>query len=101
MKKNVSRRHVYIPLLAAAMFYSGLAWGQGLGLPEGKGRDTVMQVCTACHGLDHITNPHKKLTAEEWEFYLYEMISRGAPLHKEDMNIVKNYLIDNFAVKNK
>lgn len=100
MKNKISRYLVCLPILATGLSWAVPGWGQGLGLPDGKGRDTVMQVCTACHGLDHITNPHKKLTAEEWEFYFYEMISRGAPMPRDKMDVVKNYLIDNFAVNN-
>jgi hypothetical protein len=38
------------------------------------------------------------LNAEEWELTLYDMIARGAPLHAEDLDIVRKYLIENFAI---
>ncbi len=73
--------------------------GQSQGLPAGEGMDKILTACTACHGLDNITNSHKKLTAEEWETYFYDMVARGAAIHESEMETVKKYLIDNFAVK--
>ena len=37
------------------------------------------------------------MTAEQWEFILYDMIARGAPVHAEDIERVKQYLVDNFG----
>lgn len=68
------------------------------GMEEDRGMQLAVQACTYCHGFNNITDPHKPLTAEEWEFYFYEMVSRGAPIYEEDLEIVKQYLIDNFAV---
>lgn len=64
--------------------------------PEEEGRDTLFLVCTQCHSLSRITRA--QLTAEDWEFYLYDMISRGAPLHQKDIKVLRKYLIDNFAI---
>lgn len=74
-------------------------WARGQELPEGEGRDALITACTICHGLGNITNPHRKFNAEEWEFHLYDMISRGAPIYEKDVEMVKRYLIDNFAVE--
>jgi len=68
-------------------------------LPEGEGRDAMLTACTSCHGLDRITNPHRKLNAEEWEFHLYDMIARGAPVYEKDIEPLRRYLIDNYAVR--
>ena len=68
-------------------------------LPEGPGRDILFTACTVCHGLENITQPHKTFTAEEWEFYVYDMVARGAPMNKDDIETVKQYLIDNFAAR--
>ncbi len=51
--------------------------------------------CVQCHPLTRITDGD--LNAEEWEFTLYDMIARGAPIHEEDLELVRQYLIDNFA----
>ena len=65
---------------------------------ENRGMQIAVQACTLCHGFNNITDSHKQLTAEEWEFYFYEMISRGAPIYEEDMEVVLQYLIDTYAV---
>ena len=64
----------------------------------GEGRDQILFACTGCHGLDNITNPHKPLTAEECEIYLYDMVVKGANLTVDEIEPVKRYLIENFAV---
>lgn len=63
--------------------------------PEGPGRDTLLLVCVQCHTPLRITEA--ELTADDWEFIVYDMISRGAPVHKEDIADLRKYLIDNFA----
>lgn len=94
--KNSIKREMTV-LLVAGLFWSFT--GHAQGLPPGEGMERVLTACTACHGLDNITNPHKKLTAEEWETYFYDMVARGAAIHEDEMETVKKYLIDNFAVK--
>ena len=63
-----------------------------------RGEQIAVQACTYCHGFNNITDSHKQLTAEEWEFYFYDMVSRGAPIYEEDMDTVLQYLIDTYAV---
>ena len=67
--------------------------------PEGPGRDTLLLVCVQCHTPVRITNA--ELTADDWEFTLYDMISRVAPVYQEDIQDLKKYLIDNFALDKK
>ena len=69
------------------------------GLPEGEGRDKVIMACSGCHGLDNIFNASNEMSAADWEFYVYEMISRGAPVLKDDIDIIKDYLIKNYTTK--
>ncbi len=56
----------------------------------------MLLVCSQCHSLTRITDAN--LNAEEWEFTLYDMIARGAPVHEVDLALVRQYLIDNFAI---
>lgn len=72
------------------------AYGEG-ALPEGEGREAMLAACTACHGLANILNPHKPLSAQEWEFYLYDMVARGAPVYEEDLDAIRRYLVENFS----
>jgi hypothetical protein len=86
---------IYIPMLMAGLLLP--AAGLGQALPEAEGRDQMLVACTKCHGLDNIISPHKELSAEEWEMYVYDMISRGAYIPTDDIDKVIRYLIDNFV----
>ncbi len=81
--------------VATILLMPSLGWGQS-PFPEAKVRNTVLLVCSQCHSLTRIMDGD--LNAEEWEFTLYDMIARGAPVHEEDLDLVKQYLIDNFAI---
>lgn len=89
-------RSALAALLTVAALVLGpvFAWGQA-PFPDGPARDAVVRACTACHPLTRITD--NDLDADDWEFTLYDMIARGAPLHAEDLEAVRQYLIDNFA----
>jgi len=94
--KNRFRWDVAIALvLGFGMISFSATRGQDL-FPEGPGRDTLFLVCTQCHALNRMTEA--ELTADDWEFMVYDMISRGAPVYKEDIETLKKYLINNFAV---
>ncbi len=97
MKNIIRWGQITILSLATGLLLSTI--GRAQELPDGAGRDRMLTACTACHGLDKITNPHKKLTAEEWETYFYDMVARGAAIQKDEMEDVKQYLIKNFAVE--
>lgn len=81
--------------LVILMYIPGMSWGQGF--PEGENRDKVIMACSTCHGLDNIFNASNPLSAEDWEFYVYEMIARGAPVRQEDIQDIVDYLAENFS----
>lgn len=95
MKTNSCWNLASALVATAALLIPILASSQA-PFPEGRARDAVFLVCTQCHPLTRITD--NDLNAAEWEFTLYDMIARGAPLHEEDLEAVRQYLIDNFAV---
>jgi mono/diheme cytochrome c family protein len=88
---------IKILFLVTALILPTISWGQGL--PEGEHRDKVIVVCSACHGIDNIFNASQQLSAEDWEFYVYEMVARGAPVGKDDMKDIIEYLAENFTTK--
>jgi hypothetical protein len=65
--------------------------------PEGPGRDAIFVSCTQCHGLDRFTRV--SLNAEEWENAIYDMMARGAVVDIKDLENVRKYLVENFAVE--
>ena len=64
-------------------------------LPEGEGKGLVETVCTQCHGLRTITSV--KYGLAEWRNVVYDMVSEGAPLVDEEVEIVAQYLAKNFG----
>ncbi len=94
MKGDNSRKFALRLAVATVILCPIPGWVQG-PFPAGEARDTVVMVCSQCHVLTRITD--NDLNAEEWEFTLYDMIARGAPLHETDIDNVRRYLVENFA----
>jgi mono/diheme cytochrome c family protein len=63
--------------------------------PDEPGRDTLLLACTQCHSLGKMVAAD--LTKDDWQFIVYDMISRGAPVHQEDIADLTKYLQRNFA----
>jgi cytochrome c5 len=63
-------------------------------LPEGAGKNIVLNVCTMCHDLKRVRR--NLATREEWEETLGAMLNEGAPLSEQDFPVVLNYLARNF-----
>ena len=64
-------------------------------MPDGKGKDVVLNVCTMCHDLSRIKRGLR--SPEEWEETLNSMLNEGAPLSDADYPVVLQYLSKNFA----
>jgi cytochrome c5 len=64
-------------------------------MPDGKGKDVVLNVCTMCHDLSRIKNGRR--SAEMWQETLQSMLNEGAPLSDADFPVVLQYLAKNFG----
>jgi len=64
-------------------------------LPNGPGKDLVMNVCTVCHELTRITSKMK--TKEEWGDTVDKMASRGAKASDEEFETIVAYLAKYFG----
>ena len=64
-------------------------------LPDGPGKETVMTVCTACHGLEDIVS--SRHTKAEWKKVVDKMISFGAEAKDEEVEAIITYLAKNFG----
>ena len=64
-------------------------------LPEGKGKDVVVNACSSCHTLDRIAA--LRLSEEGWRNTLRQMIENGASLNPADVNPIIAYLVANWA----
>ncbi|NCF51643.1 hypothetical protein GWP57_08535 [Gammaproteobacteria bacterium] len=63
--------------------------------PDEPGRETLLLACTQCHSIGKMVTAD--LTADDWQFIVYDMIARGAPVHQEDIADLTTYLQNNFA----
>src|SRR5664280_2623340 len=64
-------------------------------LPDVAGKDTVVQVCTKCHGPGNIAK--KRLNREDWDDQVADMVERGAEATPQELAAVVNYLTANFG----
>jgi hypothetical protein len=63
--------------------------------PEAPGRDVLLLACTQCHAIGKMLTA--KLTADQWQFTVYDMVARGSPVYADDVQVLTRYLQDNFA----
>jgi cytochrome c5 len=66
-------------------------------MPDGRGKEVVLQVCTMCHDLSRIKLGRR--SPEEWEETLISMLNEGAPLSDDAFPVVHAYLSRNFGVE--
>jgi len=66
-------------------------------LPDGPGKEVVLNVCTQCHDLQRVRR--QRSSAEGWAEILDTMLNEGAPLSLEDFPVVLRYLARNFRLE--
>jgi len=93
---SVRNRRSGLPgiVLLALLALPPLAIGQEQ-FPDAPGRDTLLLACSQCHSIGKMVLAD--LTEKDWEFIVYDMTARGAPVHQEDIKELITYLQDNFA----
>jgi mono/diheme cytochrome c family protein len=68
-----------------------------VALKDGPGKDKAMQ-CVACHSLDYIQMNSRFLDKAGWTTSINKMINAfGAPIAKEDVDIIATYLAQNYG----
>jgi hypothetical protein len=68
---------------------------QAQELPDGAGKELVMNVCTKCHELGRITA--KKRTKEEWSNTVDKMAKNGAKATDDEFDMIVAYLAKYFG----
>ena len=63
--------------------------------PAGAGLDLIQRSCVSCHDIYMITT--KRKTRDEWARIVGVMADRGAEVTPEEMQIIENYLSENFS----
>jgi cytochrome c5 len=66
-------------------------------LPDGPGKDVLLNTCTQCHDLFRIKANRR--SPEEWEETLGSMLNEGAQLNDEEFARVHLYLSRNFGIE--
>jgi mono/diheme cytochrome c family protein len=64
-------------------------------LPPGKGKAIVQRTCVSCHALKVVTS--KRATKEQWTAVINLMLSKGADLDDDEVDVVVDYLAKNFG----
>jgi len=59
-------------------------------LTPGKGSDLTTARCAICHDAQHITRA--RLSRDEWDFNIKNMIERGAPIAPGEIPVILEYL---------
>lgn len=86
------------PLLTRAAPAGGLASAgasPNAELPEAGGKVVVQRICGTCHGVG--TFVQSRMTREEWQEEVADMVARGAAGTAEEIGIVVDYLAKNMA----
>ncbi|TCK35146.1 sulfite dehydrogenase (cytochrome) subunit SorB [Paraburkholderia sp. BL8N3] len=83
--------------LVFAFIGAAAAQESDIVLKEGAGKDKAMQ-CVTCHSLDYIQMNSPFLDRAGWNASVAKMINTfGAPIPKEDVEIIVNYLVQNYG----
>jgi competence protein ComEA len=81
------------PALLPAFFL--LSTGLYAQLPDGAGKDAVLQICGNCHEPTVIQGHH--LSRDEWVSTIQKMITEGAQGTEDQFNAILGYLVKNFG----
>ena len=85
----------FVSLGFGAIALAGAGFAQDVELPDGPGKDKIMEACTACHAITEITT-HRRPKAQ-WAETMDLMIGRGAQVSDGDYPAVLEYLGTHFA----
>src|SRR4051812_30727837 len=64
-------------------------------LPDGKGKETLENTCTECHGLDKALG--KLRTEPQWRAIAVQMRAKGATMTDDELKSLVEYLSQNFG----
>lgn len=90
-------KFMFAGLVLGWFAFGGMA-AQAQGLPDGEGKEAIQASCNLCHGLNYITREGRSAT--EWRNLVSDMVSRGAPLTKDEFEQVLRYLATHFGPGN-
>jgi hypothetical protein len=89
--KAPARLIIFASLLASVPLQAEQAPGEP---PAGPGLELIQRSCISCHDIYMITS--KRKTPEQWADVMDLMAARGAEVTPEEMQIIEQYLAQNF-----
>ena len=63
-------------------------------LPDGKGKDLILRSCVGCHKAGEIAV--YRFTKDEYHTIVYRMGDRGAQATRAELDVIADYLFENF-----
>ena len=87
-------------LCVVALFFGfGLPLAAQDELPNGKGKETLENTCSECHGLDRILSALR--SRERWRAIAIDMRSKGATMSDSELDTLVEYLSQYFGAVEK
>lgn len=80
-----------VPVMSAAVLGAGQT-----PLPDGKGKQEFVQVCTGCHPAEDAVAGIRR-SRDGWQQVVQEMIVRGAEGSDRELALVVDYLTEHFG----
>jgi hypothetical protein len=64
-------------------------------MPDGPGKEIIQKACIGCHSIKVVLS--KRATHDEWAALVDQMISRGAEVPDDQVDVVVQYLSTNYG----
>lgn len=94
MKITIRHLALFVGLLSSVSWFA-----KGADLPEGEGRDLLVQQCSSCHDLYKVLGDRH--TEEEWGHVVANMVDAGAVLNDAQFVTLVKYLAKNLGPEEK
>jgi competence ComEA-like helix-hairpin-helix protein len=93
-------RQITLSILMTASLCSAVAQSNppaasATPLPDGPGKPVIQRACVSCHSAAVITS--KRASSDGWTQIVNEMVSRGADLSDDEIDLLIKYLSTNFG----
>ena len=80
----------FLTILPNSASFAYAMQAKELPVPEGKGKDVTVRICTGCHSSDLWAN--QRHTREEWSSVIDNMLSKGLQASDDEIETINTYL---------
>lgn len=85
---------VLVAALASAPVRARQAVGPDDELPDGAGKQILLDACTSCHDLNEVTKFHGYYDRKQWRDVVVTMVEYGAPVEPPQVDVLTDYLME-------